>query len=257
MPWRPVYLCLNEWAPGRRALRLCRRAVSENLPRSTPARSSHRAGRSQPVREWPACPAGEPRDVGDRLLQRYDCVSQPLAARGQRPSELCSRRESWACLPRRSVISGLVHLTETLGIALSPTASECRIVVDEDVGAIRDRLTLVQRVDEDEELAILIPGWVQVFLVLPAELPIVEERVAATVRRGIGIEPGGQERRHRGRRRPKLDVEKVRRVVPRRRWIEGRLASRRQRIVEASQHRLLSRVRTHCGRASPVPLVEP
>jgi len=37
---------------------------------------------------------------------------------------------------------------------LSPTASKCRIVVDEDVGAIRDRPTLVERVDEDDTVVL-------------------------------------------------------------------------------------------------------
>jgi hypothetical protein len=86
------------------------------------------------------------------------------AARGRDPPFL-SLRNTWS-----------ENLAETLGIALRPTASQCRVVVHENVRTGSDRLALLQRIYEYEKLAILITGRIKLFVVVPAELPIVEKR---------------------------------------------------------------------------------
>ncbi len=49
--------------------------------------------------------------------------------------------------------AGLMHHAQALGKALDHAAHHRRIVVDEDVRAVCDRLALIEGIDQDEELA--------------------------------------------------------------------------------------------------------
>jgi hypothetical protein len=55
------------------------------------------------------------------------------------------------------------------------TASQCRVVVHENVWTVSDWTTLVECIYEDKKLAVLKAGRVKIFVVVPAELPIVEK----------------------------------------------------------------------------------
>ncbi len=134
------------------------------------------------------------------------------------------------------LVSGC-DLTEALWITLCPTTRDCRVIVDEDVRAVRHGLALIKRIDQKEELAILIASRVQILFVLSAELPVVEECVAVAIGLGIWIKTGRQDCRYSRGVRPELYVEEVCRVVPGGRGIQGRLSFWRERIVETLEHR--------------------
>src|SRR5579863_3928750 len=159
-----------------------------------------------------------------------------MPARRCRAGKLRSRREGGSRLSCCGVIPRLEYLAKALGIALRPAASDCGVVVHENVGTVRDWLTLEQRIYKDEELAVLITGRVKIFLVVPAELPIVEASVGVTIRSPIGVEAGRQHSRHGRGLRPKFNVEKVRRVVPGRTWIQRRFAFWSEWIIKAFKH---------------------
>src|SRR5580658_8014821 len=74
--------------------------------------------------------------------QRDHGFSQPLPARRHRPGKLRSRCKRGPRLSCRGVIPGLENFTEALGITLRPTTSNRRIVVDENIWTIRNRLAL-------------------------------------------------------------------------------------------------------------------
>ncbi len=152
------------------------------------------------------------------------------------PANFDPSGESRPGFPGRGVIASLKHLAEALRIALTPTASDRCVVVHKNVWTVRDRLTLELGVDENKKFAILVARRVEIFLVTAAELPIVEERVGVTVCSAIWIEPARQDCCDRVGVCPKFNVEKIRRVIPRRWRIESRFAFGRERIVEAFKH---------------------
>jgi hypothetical protein len=87
----------------------------------------------------------------------------------------------------------------------------------------------------------LITLGVKILVVVSGELPIVETSVGVAIGGAIGIEPGRQDCCGGGRVRPEFNVEKVRGVVPGRRWVQGRLAFRGEWIIESFQHKSLLR----------------
>ena len=62
----------------------------------------------------------------------------------------------------------------------------------------------------------------EILLIVSAELPIVEERSAVTVRGAARFKPRRQYRRDSRGIRPKLNAQKIRRVVPGRRCISDK-----------------------------------
>jgi hypothetical protein len=114
-------------------------------------------------------------------------------------------------------------LSEPLRITLSPTARDSGIIVDKDVGAVRDGLALVKGIHKQKEFTILIAGRVEILLVVPAELPVIEQRIPMAIRRRVWIEPRRKYGRYRGRIPPEFNAEEIGRIVPGGTRVESRL----------------------------------
>src|SRR6266851_8759224 len=71
--------------------------------------------------------------------------------------------------------TGLVYSTELSRIALNPASHQRRVVVDIAIRTPRYSCSLPYRIEEDAESATLIPGRIQIFIVLRGELVVREE----------------------------------------------------------------------------------
>src|SRR6202012_4906293 len=105
--------------------------------------------------------------------------------------------------------------------------------VHENGGRRGNRSSFKEGVKKNEELTILVSSGVEVLFVRARELPIVKERVCVAFSLRIGVKSGRQGRGNRSGIRPKLDVQKVRGIMPRRKRIQRRFPFRGQRVVEA------------------------
>ena len=83
-------------------------------------------------------------------------------------------------------------------------------LIHPDVGAARDQLAVEQRVDDDEELAVLRAARVeQLGAAVAAALPVDEQRRGAARVLGERLEALGQHGGHRVRIRPVLDHQEI------------------------------------------------
>src|SRR5882757_9011239 len=71
--------------------------------------------------------------------------------------------------------TGLVYDTELSRIALNPASHQGSVVVDITIWTPRYSCPLPYRVEEDAEPATLIPGGIQILIVLRGELVICED----------------------------------------------------------------------------------
>jgi hypothetical protein len=90
---------------------------------------------------------------------------------------------------------------------------------DKDVRAIRYRLAFKEGVDKKKELAILVTGRIQIFLISPRELPVIKERIAMSFRCWVRIQSRRQYRSHGSGIRSELDIEEIGGIVPGRRRV--------------------------------------
>ncbi len=77
---------------------------------------------------------------------------------------------------RRAKSTGLVYGTELSWITLDPTSHQGSVVIRITIWTPRYPCPLPHRVEEDGELATLIPGGVKILIVLRGELVVCEER---------------------------------------------------------------------------------
>jgi hypothetical protein len=91
------------------------------------------------------------------------------------------------------------------------------IVVNEDVRAVRDWLAVMQRVDQQEELAVLVARRVQQLVVRAGELPVDEEGSGVSIGSRVDGQAGGQGGGAGGRVGPEFYDEKIARIMPWRR----------------------------------------
>jgi hypothetical protein len=146
-----------------------------------------------------------------------------------KPGSRRERRSRFAC---GRIVPRLEDGAESFGVTLSPAACQCSVVVHEDIWTIRHGFSFKERIDENEEIAILISLRIEKFVIGTRKLPVVELRAGVTVRRPIRVKSGWQYRGNRGRISSEFDIQEVRGIVPWRRRVECRQSFWRQGIVE-------------------------
>lgn len=65
------------------------------------------------------------------------------------------------------------------------------VVIDKDVWSVRYWLSFKKSIDQEEDFAILIASWVQIFFVRSGELPVIEEDISMPLSSGVRFKPGG------------------------------------------------------------------
>ena len=149
----------------------------------------------------------------------------PKRAPGLEPRRRLAGREQ----PRH------VDRAELLREALDPAAVHREVLVDPDVHAAADRLTVVARADDQEELVVLgLDRVLELVEVDRARLPVGEDRGDRARVLG-GLELGRQQRGDRVRVGAVLGDQEVARVVPRRRRDDPGAPVRRQRRGVAAE----------------------
>ena len=77
---------------------------------------------------------------------------------------------------RRGKSASLVYSTEFSWITLDPASHQGSVVIDITIWTPRYPCALPHRVEEDGELATLIPGRIEILIVLRGELVVCEQR---------------------------------------------------------------------------------
>src|SRR5882757_9418856 len=137
---------------------------------------------------------------------------------------------------RGGVSTGLVYRPELSWIALNPAPHQRSIIVDIAIGTPRYSCPLPDRVEQDAEPATLIPGRIQILIVLRRELVVSEERDGVTWTFPVKLDTGWKDMDRYIGIVPEFHRQDIAREMPGRRRDQGGNAQRGSRRSESLQH---------------------
>ena len=91
---------------------------------------------------------------------------------GQAGAKAAAFRQGSSGGARRREASRLEDTAQFLRKALRPAARDRRVIVNEDIGTIVDRLAVEDSFYQNKRFPVLIPGGIRMFIVGAGELPI-------------------------------------------------------------------------------------